>query len=148
MKENFTLEEGTEGNTEEEKNYTHTFNSNLAAKGQPLASQLSKFLAACFRAEGLSDPELKIDPGLTTAQEIVNSWRQKTISLHPQFVRQVTEVTEKLFSSSDIEVELSTQVRKKCHKTQLSVFNKLQTLATQKLEELDGFVVLQVEVRY
>ena len=33
VKENFSLEEGTEGNTtEEEKNYIHTFNSNWAAK--------------------------------------------------------------------------------------------------------------------
>ena len=73
VKENFSLEEGTEGNMTEEKNYIHTFNSNWAAKGQPLASQISKFLAACFKAEGLSDPELKIDPGLTMTQEIVNS---------------------------------------------------------------------------
>ena len=38
VKENFSLEEGTEGNTaEEEKNYICTFNSNWASKGQPLA---------------------------------------------------------------------------------------------------------------
>ena len=65
VKGNFTLKEGTEGN-EEEKNYTRTFNSNWAAKGQPLASHLAKFLAACFRANGLSDQELKVDPGLST----------------------------------------------------------------------------------
>ena len=84
VKGGFSLEAGIEDNsmTEEEKNYIHTFNSNWAAKGQPLASQISKFLAACFKAEGLSDPELKIDPGLTMTQEIVNSWRQITMSLH------------------------------------------------------------------
>ena len=50
VKGNFSLEEGTEGNmTEEEKNYIHTINSNWAAKGQPLTSQISKFLAACCR---------------------------------------------------------------------------------------------------
>ena len=66
VKGNFSLDEGTEGSTtEEEKNYIHTFNSNWAAKGQPLASQISKFLAACFKAEGLSEPELKMDPSLT-----------------------------------------------------------------------------------
>ena len=107
VKGNFTLKEGTEGN-EEEKNYTRTFNSNWAAKGQPLATQLAKFLATCFRAEGLSDQDLKVDPGLSTTQEILNCWRQITMSLHPEFVRQVTGVTEKLFSSPDIEVELST----------------------------------------
>ena len=44
VKGNFTLERETE---EEESNYTRTFNSNWAAKGQPLASHLAKFLAAC-----------------------------------------------------------------------------------------------------
>ena len=70
------------------------------------------------------------------------------MSLHQEFVLQVTNVTEKLFSSPDIEVELSTQVRKKRHETQLSVFNKLQTLAAEKLEELDSFIGLQVNVLY
>ena len=98
VKGGFSLDEGTEGSTtEEEKNYICTFNSNWATKGQPLPSQISKFLAACFKAEGLSDPELKIDPGLTMTQEIVNLWRQITMSLHPEFVLQMTQVTEKLF---------------------------------------------------
>ena len=90
VKENFTLEEGTEGNTEEEKNYTRTFNSNWAAKAQPLASQLAQFFVACFKAEGLTVPELKVDPGLSTTQEVVNCWRQITMSLHPEFFRQMT----------------------------------------------------------
>ena len=70
------------------------------------------------------------------------------MSLHPEFVHQVTGVMEKIFSSPDIEVELSTQVKKRCHEVQLSVFNKLQTAAMLKLEELDEFVGLQVDVRY
>ena len=70
------------------------------------------------------------------------------MTLHQEFVLQVINVTEKLFSSPDIEVELSTQVRKKRHETQLSVFNKLQTLAAEKLEELDSFIGLQVDVHY
>ena len=112
VKGNFSLDEGTEGNmTEEEKNYICTFNSNWAAKGQPLASQISKFLAACFKAEGLLEPQLKIDPGLTMTQEIVNSWRQITMLLHPEFVLQMTQVTEKLFSCPDIKVKLSAQMR-------------------------------------
>ena len=52
VKENFPLEEGIKSNTEEEKNYTRTFNLNWDAKGQPLASQLSKFLAACLWQRG------------------------------------------------------------------------------------------------
>ena len=47
------------------------------------------------------------------------------MTLHQEFVLQVTNVTEKMFSSPDIEIELSTQVRKKRHETQLTVFNKL-----------------------
>ena len=45
-----------------------------------------------------------------------------------------------LFLSPDIEVELSVTVRKNRHETQLTVVNKLQTLAAEKLEELDSFV--------
>ena len=60
----------------------------------------------------------------------------------------MTGVTEKIFSSPDIEQELSAQVRKKRHKVQLSVFNKLQSAAMLKLKELDEFVGLQVDVRY
>ena len=59
-----------------------------------------------------------------------------------------TLTAEKLFSSPDIEVELSTQVRKKRHGTQLSVFNKLQILTAEKLEELDGFIGLLFNIRY
>ena len=62
VKGNFTLEGETK---EEERNYTCTFSSNWTAKGQPLASHLAKFLAACYRAHGLSDQELKVDPGLS-----------------------------------------------------------------------------------
>ena len=69
------------------------------------------------------------------------------MSLHPEFVHQVTGVTEKLFSSPDIEVELSSQVTKRHHEVQVSVFNKLQMSAMKKVEELDEFVGLQVDVQ-
>ena len=133
---------------EEEKNYLRMFNANWSAKSQPLASQLSKFLVSSYKAEGMSDAELKVDPGLTTTQEIINSWCQITMTLHQEFVLEMTQVTERLFSSPDIEAELSVTVRKKRHETQLAVFNKLQTLAAEKLEELDSFVDVQVHVRY
>ena len=118
------------------------FNSNWAAKTKPLSSKLAAFFAACYKTEGLTVPELKVDPSLSTTQEVVNCWRQITMSLHPEFVRQMTEVTEKLFSCPDIKVELSSQVRKRRHEVQLSVFNKLQTSTMKKLEELDEFVGL------
>ena len=101
VKGNFVLEEGTEGN-EEEKNYTRTFNSNWAAKAQPLASQLAKFMAACFKAEGLTVPELKVEPGILTTQEVVCCWRQIVTTLHPDFVRETTAVTKKIFSSPQL----------------------------------------------
>ena len=114
MKGNFTLE--GEPN-KEERNYTHTFNSNWTAKGHALSSQLTKFLAASYRAHGLTTQELKVDPGLSITQEIVSSWRQITMTLHPEFVREMTGTSEKLFSSPEIEAELSVQLRKKRHDT-------------------------------
>ena len=70
------------------------------------------------------------------------------MTLHQEFVLEMTQVTERLFSSPDIETELSVTVRKKRHETQLTVFNKLQTLTAEKLEELDSFIGVQVYIRY
>ena len=98
IKGNFSIEEGAEG-SEEEKNYQMTFNSNWAAKAQPLSSQLAKFFAACYKAEGLTVPELKVEPGILTTQEVVSCSRQITMTFHPEFVRETTAVTEKIFSS-------------------------------------------------
>ena len=53
-----------------------------------------------------------------------------------------------MFSSPDIEAELSATVRKRRHETQLITFNKLQALASNKLVQLDKFIGLQVYVRY
>ena len=74
VKGSFTLETGMDGNTmsDEEKNYLRMFNANWSAKSQPLASQLSKFLVSSYKAEGMSDAELKVDPALTTTPEIIN----------------------------------------------------------------------------
>ena len=60
----------------------------------------------------------------------------------------VTNVSVKMFSSTDIETELSTVVRKRRHETQLVTFNKSQALAANKLVQLDDFIGLQVYVRY
>ena len=59
--------------------------------------------------------------------------------MHQEFVYEMIQVTERLFSSPDLEAELSVAVRKKRHETQLAVFNKLQSIAVEKLEELDIF---------
>ena len=150
VKGSFILETGMDGNTvsDEEKNYLRMFNANWLAKSQPLTSQLSKFLVSIYKAEGMTAAELKVNPGLTITQDIINSWRQITLTQHQEFVLGVTNVTERMFSSPDIEVELSVTVRKKRHETQLVMFNKLQTLAAEKLVELDDFIGLQVCIRY
>ena len=57
-------------------------------------------------------------------------------------------ITEKMFSSPDIEAELSAAVRKRKHETQLTTFNKLQLMAADKLVQLDEFINLKVYVRY
>ena len=130
VKGSFTLETGMNGNTttDEEKNYIQMFNANWSAKSQPLTSQITKFLFASYNAEGMSDDELKVDHGLTSTQEIINSWCQITMTLHQEFVLVVTNVTQRMFSIPDIEVKLSTQVRKKSHKTQLTVFHSCKHL--------------------
>merc|ERR1711867_11370 len=92
--------------------------------------------------------DLKVEPSISTTQEVVCCWRQIVTTLHPDFVRVTTAVTEKIFSSPQLEIELSSQVRKKLHKHQLAVFNKLQTAAMTKLRELNDFVGLQVDVRF
>ena len=117
VKGNFSLETGVDGNAihEEEWNYLRMFSANWSAKSNPLTSQISKFLVSSYKAEGMSDAELKVDPGLTTTQEIINSWRQITQKLHQEFVLEMTQVTERLFSSPDLEAELSVAVRKKIH---------------------------------
>ena len=61
VKGSFNLETGVDGNAipEEEKNYLRMFNANWSAKSQPLASQISKFLVSSYKAEGMSDADLK-----------------------------------------------------------------------------------------
>ena len=79
---------------------------------------------------------MKVDPSLAVTQEIVSSWRQITMTMPPEFIREMTGTSEKLFSSPQVKAEMFGQVRKKRHNTQLSVFNRLQTIAIRKLEEL------------
>ena len=92
--------------------------------------------------------ELNVDPGLTITQDVINSWRQITLSQHQLFVEGVTNTLVKMFSSPDIEAELSTAVRKKRHKIQLMMFNKLQALGADKLVELEDFIGINVYMRY
>ena len=77
--------------------------------------------------------ELKINPGLTITQDIINSRCQITLVEHQTFIQGLTNISEKMFSSLDIEVEISAAVRKRKHETQLATFNKLQLIAADKL---------------
>ena len=70
------------------------------------------------------------------------------MTLYPEFVREMTSNSEKLFSNPEIKAELSGPVRKKQHDTQLSVFNRLQNDAVRKLHELEEFIGMQVDVRF
>ena len=55
---------------------------------------------------------------------------------------------EKLFSSPEVEAEISAVNRKHKREGQLSTFNKLQLLASEKLLQLDEFITLEIGVRY
>ena len=114
VKSIFTIEEGAEGN-EEERNYEMIFNSQWAAKAKPLSSKIAAFFAACYKTFGMTVEDLKVEPGISTTQEVMCCWKQIITSLYPDFVRDTTAVTEKIFSSPQLEIELSSQVRKKRH---------------------------------
>ena len=137
MKGSFVLDEGMDRNavSEEEKSYLRIFNGNWHAKSQPLSNQLCKFLMSIHKTEGMTAAELKVDLGLTTTQDVINSWCQITLSQHQKFAEGVKNVLVEMFSSPVIE-------------TQLVIFNKLQALAADKLVQLDNFIGLQVYVRY
>ena len=63
----FTLESGMDRNavSDEERNYLRIFNGNWLAKGQPLTTQLCKFLVSIHKAHNMTADELKIVPELT-----------------------------------------------------------------------------------
>ena len=70
------------------------------------------------------------------------------MNLNPKFVREMSGNNERMFSHPEIEAELSGPARKKQHDKQLSAFNRLQNDAVRKLQELEEFVSMQVEVRF
>ena len=70
------------------------------------------------------------------------------MTLHQEFRCEMTGNSEKLFSNPEIKPELSAPMRKKRHDTQLSIFNRLQNDAVRKLQELEEFIGMQVDVCY
>ena len=147
MKGKFVLEGGEDRGavSDEERSYLRAFNGNWYAKGQPLTAQLCKFLVAIYKAESMSADELKFNPGHTTTQDIINS-RCQTFVEHQTFKQGIMEVSEKMFSSPELEAELSAVVRKRKRESELTTFNKLQLMAADKLVQLDEFISLEVSV--
>ena len=96
----------------------------------------------------MSAEELKIEPGLTITQEIVNSKRQMDTVEHKAFIEGVTSISEKLFSSPEVEAEMTQAKRKHKREAQLSTFNKLQHLASAKMLQLDKFIHVEIGVQY
>ena len=143
------LESGDDGGalTDDERSYLRAFNGQWLAKGQPLTAQICKFLVAIYKADNMTAEELKVDPGLTVTQDIINSKRQITIVKHQAFIVGVTNVTEKLFSSHEVKAEMSAANRKCKREGQLSTLNKPQLLALEKFLQLDKFITLEIGVR-
>ena len=98
VKSIFTIEAGAEGN-EEARNYEMIFNANWAAKAKPLSNKMAAFFAAVYKVGGMTAKDLKVEPGISTTQEVVCCWRQILTNLHPEFVKETTTVSEKIFSS-------------------------------------------------
>ena len=109
---------------------------------------MAAFFVAIYKVGGMTDEDLKVEPGISNTQEVVNCWRQIITNLHPEFVKETTAFSVSLFSNPQLEMELSSQLRKKRHEHQQAVFSKLQAAAMAKLRDLDEFVGLQVDIRF
>ena len=129
---------------EDERSYIRQFNSYWNSKGQELSSLLSKFLAASYRADTHQAEELKIDPGLSITQDVVNTWRQITTNVYPKFMADVSGMNEKLFSHPEVEADMFALNKKMLRAKQLAAFNKIQEQAVEKLQQLEDFITYQV----
>ena len=117
VKSTFAVEAGVEGN-EDARNYEMIFNANWAAKAKPLANKMAAFFVAVYKVRGMTAEDLKVEPGISNTQEVVCCWRQIITNLHPEFVKETTAFSVSLFSSPQLELELSSQLRKKHHEHQ------------------------------
>ena len=147
VKSSFTVDPGDEGN-EDAKSYEVIFNAQWNAKAKPLASKMAAFFVAIYKVGAMTDEELKIEPGISNTQEVVSCWRQIITKLHPEFVKETTAFSVSLFSNPQLEMELSSQLRKKCHKHQQAIFTKIQAATMAKLKALDEYVGDQVDIRF
>ena len=110
--------------------------------------QVRKLLVALYKAGKMSAEELNVEPGIIVCQDIISSKRQiDTVDL-PSFLEGVTKVTETMFSSPELEAEMSQVNRKQKRETQKSTFDKLQALASVKIIELDQFMQVECDIHY
>ena len=86
FKSSFTVDPGDEGN-EDAKSYEVIFNAQWNAKAKPLASKIAAFFVAIYKVGGMTDEELKVEPGISNTQEVVSCRRQIITKLHPEFIR-------------------------------------------------------------
>ena len=124
------------------------YNSKWNSLAKSLNSTVLAFFAAIYTVGNMADAELKVEPGLSNTREVVRGWRDIVQKLHPAFVDEITSLRATMFSTPELETDLSAQVRKKRHEGQETAFRKLNAAATAKLEELDDFVSDQVDIRF
>ena len=106
FKSSFTVDPGDEGN-EDAKNYEVIFNAQWNALAKPLTSKMAAFFVAMYKVGSMTDEELKVEPGISNTQEVVNCWRAIITKLHPEFVKETTAFSVSLFSNPQLEMELS-----------------------------------------
>ena len=133
---------------DEEKNCIRLFNSQWNTIGQPLSSLLSEFLSACYRSDTHSAEELKTEPGLSITADVVNTWRKINTEVYPKFVSDYSGMTAKLFSNPEVEADMSGPNKKSARAKQLTTFNKIQEQAVEKFQQLEDFIMYQVQLRF
>ena len=73
----------------------------------------------------MSVEELRRELGLIVCQDIISAKRQIDTVDHASFLEGVTNVSEKLFSSPDVEAEMTQENRKWKRETQKLTIDKL-----------------------
>merc|ERR1711895_65473 len=130
------------------KSYVFIFNAKWNQLARALNNRIAAYFAAMYTVGNMNDDELKIEPGLSNTQEVVRCWRDIIQKLHPQFVDEASALKVSLFSNLVIEQEMSDALRKKRHMHQEGVFRRLYSAAMTKLEQIDDYISVQVDIRF
>ena len=73
----------------------------------------------------MSADGLKREPGLIVCQDIISAKRQIHTVDHAFFLKGVTHISEKMFSSPDVEAKMTQVNQKQKRETQKSTFDRL-----------------------